>query len=154
MAAANGAERMILSNLPVVRQSHTYSGGRSLRRRLSTFPVDKPFEKLEPAAPIAEVVLRLVVDLYSEAPLVVGSATVLCGHLLVTAKHVLLSVPGCAASSSVGATSRDRASQSTEALPLSKSYPVRVCDLGRDIGYCPSWFGLGPSPDILQSEEK
>ncbi len=123
MAEANGAERMILSNLPVVRQSHTYSGGRSLRRRLSTFPVDKPFEKLEPAAPIAEVVLRLVVDLYSEAPLVVGSATVLCGHLLVTAKHVLLSVPGCAASSSVGSTSRgsgitvDRGLAAVQVLP-------------------------------------
>lgn len=62
--------------------------------RLSKFPIDKPFEKLEPATPIAEVVLRLVVDLFSDAPLVVGSATILCGHLLVTARHVLLSIPG------------------------------------------------------------
>jgi len=43
--------------------------------------------------PIGELVLRLVVDLYSDAPLVVGSATVLCGHLLVTAKHVLEFIP-------------------------------------------------------------
>ena len=62
--------------------------------RLSKFPIDKPFEKLEPAAPIAELVLRLVVDLFSDAPLVVGTATILCGHMLVTAKHVLLSIPG------------------------------------------------------------
>ena len=71
-----------------------------MRPRLSTFPIDKPFERLEPATPIAEVVLRLVVDFYSEAPLVIGSATVLCGHLLVTAKHVLASVPGLDAAGS------------------------------------------------------
>ena len=62
--------------------------------RISMFPVNKPFEKLEPDTPIAEVVLRLVVDLYSDAPLVIGSGTILCGHLLVTARHVLTSILG------------------------------------------------------------
>ena len=60
-----------------------------MRSRLSTFPIDKPFAHLEPDAPISEVVLRLVVDFYSDAPVVVGTATILCRHLLVTAKHVL-----------------------------------------------------------------
>lgn len=69
-----------------------------MRRRLSTFPVDKPFERLEPDAPIAEVVLRLIAGFYSDTPLVVGTATILCGYLLVTARHVLLSVPGLDAS--------------------------------------------------------
>ena len=62
--------------------------------RLSTFPLERPFEELEPTTPLSEVVLRLVVDFYSDAPFVIGTATILCGHLLVTAKHVLLSVPG------------------------------------------------------------
>lgn len=64
-----------------------------MRPRLSTFPIAKPFERIEPDAPIAELVLRLVVDFYSDSPVVIGSATVLCGHLLVTAKHVLTSKP-------------------------------------------------------------
>ena len=60
-----------------------------MRPRLSTFPIDKPFERLEPDAQVSEVVLRLVVDFYSDAPIVVGTATILCRHLLVTARHVL-----------------------------------------------------------------
>ena len=60
-----------------------------MRPRLSTFPVDKPFERLEPDAPISEFVFRLVVDLYSGDPVVVGSATLFCGHLLLTVKHVV-----------------------------------------------------------------
>ena len=74
------------------------------RPRLSAFPVDKPFEKLEPDAPIAEMVLRLVVDMFSESPFVIGSATILCGSLLVTAKHVLESIPGLDATSSGDST--------------------------------------------------
>ena len=69
--------------------SRPRDGDSGLRPRLSTFPVDKPFERLEPDAPISEVVLRLVVDFYSDDPVVVGTATILCSHLLVTAKHVL-----------------------------------------------------------------
>ena len=60
-----------------------------MRPRLSTFPVDKPFERLDPGHPLSEMVLRLVVDFYSDAPVVVGTATILCRHLLVTAGHVL-----------------------------------------------------------------
>ena len=59
-----------------------------MRPRLSSFPLHKPFERLEPDAPISEVVFRLVVDLYSDAPVVVGTATILCRHLLVTAGHI------------------------------------------------------------------
>ena len=60
-----------------------------MRPRLSTFPIDKPFERLEPDAPISEMVLRLIVGFYSDAPVVLGTATILCRHLLVTARHVL-----------------------------------------------------------------
>ena len=60
-----------------------------MRPRLSTFPIDKPFERLEPDAPISEMVLRLVVGFYSDTPVVLGTATSLCRHLLVTARHVL-----------------------------------------------------------------
>lgn len=60
-----------------------------MRPRLSTFPIHKPFERLEADAPISEVVLRLVVGFHSDAPVVVGTATILCSHLLITAKHVL-----------------------------------------------------------------
>lgn len=60
-----------------------------MRPRLSTFPIDKPFVRLEPDAPISEMVLRLVVGFYSDAPVVLGTATILCRHLLVTARHVL-----------------------------------------------------------------
>lgn len=56
--------------------------------RISTFPMHKPFEKQEPTIPLSEVALRLVVNFYSDAPQVVGTATVLSGNLLVTAKHV------------------------------------------------------------------
>ena len=60
-----------------------------MRRRLSTFPIHKPFERLKPTASISQLALRLVVDFYSHVPEVVGTATTLCGHFLVTAKHVL-----------------------------------------------------------------
>lgn len=76
-----------------------------MRFRLSSFPIDKPFERLDPAAPISEMVLRLVVDFHSDAPVVVGSATALCRHLLVTAKHVLASILGLDDSRSVDSTS-------------------------------------------------
>ena len=58
------------------------------RIQKSKFPLDKPFEKQEATTPFSELALRLVVNFYSDAPVVIGTATVLCGHLLVTAKHV------------------------------------------------------------------
>ncbi len=57
--------------------------------RLSTFPLDKPFERQEPTTPLSEVALRLVVNCYTDAAFVIGTATSLCGNLLVTARHVL-----------------------------------------------------------------
>jgi hypothetical protein len=59
------------------------------RPRLSRFPLDKPFERQPATTTFSEVALRLVVNFHSGTPYVVGTATVLCGHLLVTAKHVL-----------------------------------------------------------------
>ena len=59
------------------------------RPRRSTFPLNKPFERQAPTTPLSQLGLRLVVNFYSDEPYVVGTATVLCGHLLLTAKHVL-----------------------------------------------------------------
>ena len=75
----------------LLRQFGVRDGDCGVRPRLSSFPVDKPFDRLEPDAPISEVVFRLVVDFYSDAPVVVGTATILCRHLLVTAGHILRS---------------------------------------------------------------
>jgi hypothetical protein len=61
--------------------------------RLSKFPLDKPFERQEASTSLSEIALRLVVDFYSDVPAIVGTATVLSGHLLVTAKHVLDFIP-------------------------------------------------------------
>lgn len=57
--------------------------------RRSTFPIHKPFEKQEPTTSLSEVALRVVVNFYSDTPQVIGTATVLCGNLLLTARHVL-----------------------------------------------------------------
>lgn len=56
---------------------------------LSAFPIDKPFEKQPATTSLSEIALRLVVNFYSEEPRIIGTATVLSGNLLVTAKHVL-----------------------------------------------------------------
>jgi hypothetical protein len=64
------------------------------RPQLSTFPLHKPFEQQEPTTPLSEVALRLVVNFYTDSPFVVGTATVLCGNLLVTAKHVFTDILG------------------------------------------------------------
>jgi Trypsin-like peptidase domain len=57
--------------------------------RLSTFPLHKPFEKQDPRTTLSEVGLRLITNFYSDSAEVVGTAAVLCGNLLITAKHVL-----------------------------------------------------------------
>ena len=57
--------------------------------RVSDFPLHKPFEKQKPSTPLSEVALRLAVNFYAKEPLVLGTATVVGGNLLVTAKHVL-----------------------------------------------------------------
>jgi hypothetical protein len=57
--------------------------------KLSTFPLDKPFERQHPTTPLSEVGLRLVADFYTDQATVLGTAIVICGHLVVTAKHVL-----------------------------------------------------------------
>jgi len=61
--------------------------------RLSKFPVDKPFELQDATTSLSEIALRLVVGFYTDAPVIVGTATVLTGHLLVTARHVLDFIP-------------------------------------------------------------
>ncbi|QBR71469.1 hypothetical protein CU048_09455 [Beijerinckiaceae bacterium] len=61
---------------------------------LSTFPLHKPFERQDPTTSLSEVALRLVVNCYSNEPRVVGTAAVLCGHLLVTANHIIIDAFG------------------------------------------------------------
>jgi hypothetical protein len=57
--------------------------------RLSKFPLDRPFERQDPTTSLSEAGLRLVADFYSDHAQVLGSAIIICGHLLATAKHVL-----------------------------------------------------------------
>jgi hypothetical protein len=56
------------------------------------FPLDKPFERQKADTPLAEIALRLIVNFYSESPYVIGTATVICGNCLVSAKHVLTDI--------------------------------------------------------------
>ncbi len=57
--------------------------------RLSTFPLHKPFRREEPTTPLSEAGLRLVADIYTDQARVLGSAIVIAGNLILTAKHVL-----------------------------------------------------------------
>ena len=63
------------------------------RKILSKFPLHKPFEAQKPTTPLSEVALRLVVNFFSDAPYVVGTATVISGFLAITAKHVFEDIP-------------------------------------------------------------
>ena len=98
-----------------------------MRPRLSTFPVDKPFERLEPDAPISEVVLRLVVGFYSDAPVVVGTATILCRHLLVTARHVLTTRAVLDGSGSVDPASPEAGTRVNRGLVAVQVLPGSEC---------------------------
>src|SRR5258708_1506459 len=59
------------------------------RPRLSKFPLDKPFERQDPQTPLSEFVLRLIIDFDSDNPIIVGTGTLICGYLVMTAKHVV-----------------------------------------------------------------
>jgi len=62
------------------------------RPKISTFPLHKSFEKQQADTPLAEIGLRIIVNFYSDAPYVLGTATIIAGNLLVTAKHVLTDI--------------------------------------------------------------
>ena len=64
------------------------------RPKLSTFPLDRPFEKQDATTSLSEVGLRLVLDFDSEAPEIIGTCTIVSGFLAMTAKHVLTPYPG------------------------------------------------------------
>lgn len=57
--------------------------------RLSTFPLDKPFEKQPPTSEFSKFVLRLLVGFDTASPYIVGTATIVSGHLAITARHNL-----------------------------------------------------------------
>jgi S1-C subfamily serine protease len=57
--------------------------------RLSTFPLHRPFERLEATTSLSEAGLRLVADIYTDRARVLGTAIIVSGNLIVTAKHVL-----------------------------------------------------------------
>ena len=60
-----------------------------MRRRISKFPLHKPFERQPSKSECQRVVLRLIVGFDTERAYIVGTATVICGHLLLTARHVI-----------------------------------------------------------------
>ncbi len=57
-----------------------------------SFPLDKPFERLPPENSLSAVVLRLIVNFDSDNPYAVATATLVTGHLALTAKHVFSDV--------------------------------------------------------------
>ncbi|MGJ5134389.1 S1 family peptidase [Bradyrhizobium oligotrophicum] len=58
--------------------------------RRSKFPLHRPFEKQPATTSLSEAGLRLVADIYTDRATVLGTGIVIAGHLVVTAKHVLL----------------------------------------------------------------
>jgi hypothetical protein len=62
------------------------------REKLSKFPLHTPFEKQEATTPLSEIGFRIVVNFYTDAPYIIGTATTLAGNLLITAKHVLTAI--------------------------------------------------------------
>src|SRR5713101_1042011 len=56
---------------------------------LSTFPLHKPFERQDPATALSEFGLRLIADFYTDHARILGSAIVIAGYVVATAKHVL-----------------------------------------------------------------
>ena len=60
-----------------------------MRRHISNFPLHKPFERQPSDSEFPRVVLRLMVGFDTERAYIVGTATVICGHLLLTARHVI-----------------------------------------------------------------
>ena len=59
------------------------------RRKLSTFPLDRPFARQDARTSLSEIGLRLVLDYDTASPRVIGSCAAVSGFLLMTAKHVL-----------------------------------------------------------------
>jgi Trypsin-like peptidase domain len=60
-----------------------------MQHRISKFPLHKPFDRQPSESDFQRVVLRLVVGFNTTRAYVVGTATVVCGHLLLTARHVI-----------------------------------------------------------------
>lgn len=60
-----------------------------MRRRISKFPLHKPFEKQPPESAFRHITLRLIVGFNTESTYVIGTATVVCGGCLLTARHVI-----------------------------------------------------------------
>lgn len=60
-----------------------------MQRHISKFPVHKPFERQPSDSEFQRVALRLMVGFNTERAYIVGTATVICGHLLLTARHVI-----------------------------------------------------------------
>ena len=57
--------------------------------RLSTFPLDRPFEKQPATTSLSEIGLRIVADIYTDRARVLGTGILIAGYVVVTAKHVL-----------------------------------------------------------------
>jgi hypothetical protein len=62
-------------------------------RKITTFPLHKPFEQQDAATSLSEIGLRVVANLFSDSPRVVGSAAMIGGLLAVTARHVVEDLP-------------------------------------------------------------
>jgi S1-C subfamily serine protease len=60
-----------------------------VRKKISNFPLDKPFETLKPGNEFQEICFPLLVNFNTEHPFIVGAGIILSKHLLLTARHVV-----------------------------------------------------------------
>lgn len=90
MLAANN-QRCLMSKLP----------------RLSTFPLHKPFERQDPTTTLSQIGLRLVENFDTDHPVILGTATMVSGHLAITARHVFDEIWGHAPAAAAEEVGKD-----------------------------------------------
>src|SRR5579871_1098821 len=96
---------------------------------MSTFPLDRPFERLDARTPLQEIVLRLVVDFYTDAPTVVGSATLLNTYLLVTARHIFSGIVEVPLQRESGTMTIEKRLSAVQVIPSSHDVEYLIWDV-------------------------
>jgi len=91
--------------------------------RVSKFP-DQVFKNEGPLTPLQEVAVRLIVGWDTDEPEVVGTGTVLSGHLIITARHVIADLVSAAVDGVMPKTL-----VAVQLVPLSGSFEYLIWDI-------------------------
>jgi hypothetical protein len=75
--------------------------------KLSTFPLNKPFERQPDATSLSQIGLRLIENFDSSHPVILGTATMVSGHLAITARHTIREMWGVEPSASTANLAKD-----------------------------------------------